>query len=92
MASDDEILVTLGAQNALYLLTTLLVSRETRVGMEEPGYPDVRNIFIQSGRSDPTSGVAPPEGTIMMQDGSLYAPAPPGNTSSDQPSTATNGD
>ncbi len=45
MASDDEILVTLGAQNALYLLTTLLVGAETRVGMEEPGYPDVRNIF-----------------------------------------------
>jgi GntR family transcriptional regulator/MocR family aminotransferase len=45
MANDDEILVTLGAQNALYLLTTLLAGRETRVGMEEPGYPDVRNIF-----------------------------------------------
>jgi GntR family transcriptional regulator/MocR family aminotransferase len=45
MASDDEILITLGAQNALYLLTALLVSRKTRVGMEDPGYPDVRNIF-----------------------------------------------
>ncbi|MCX7350237.1 MAG: PLP-dependent aminotransferase family protein [Alphaproteobacteria bacterium] len=45
MANDDEILVTLGAQNALYLLTTLLVGRDTRAGMEEPGYPDVRNIF-----------------------------------------------
>jgi len=45
MANDDEILVTLGAQNALYLLTTLLVGASTRVGMEEPGYPDVRNTF-----------------------------------------------
>ncbi|MFN4141552.1 PLP-dependent aminotransferase family protein [Aestuariivirga sp.] len=45
MAGDDEILVTLGAQNALYLLTSLLVRPGTRVGMEEPGYPDVRNIF-----------------------------------------------
>jgi GntR family transcriptional regulator/MocR family aminotransferase len=45
MASDDEILVTLGAQNALYLLTSLLVDRNTRVAMEEPGYPDMRNIF-----------------------------------------------
>ena len=45
MANDDEILVTLGAQNALYLLTTLLVGEQTRAGMEEPGYPDVRNIF-----------------------------------------------
>ncbi len=45
MAKDDEILVTLGAQNALYLLASLLVTRETVVGIEEPGYPDVRNIF-----------------------------------------------
>ena len=45
MANDDEILVTLGAQNALYLLTTLLAGAQTRVGMEEPGYPDIRNIF-----------------------------------------------
>jgi GntR family transcriptional regulator / MocR family aminotransferase len=45
MASDDEILITLGAQNALYLLTSLLVDETTRVAMEEPGYPDVRNIF-----------------------------------------------
>lgn len=45
MAKDDEILVTLGAQNALYLLASLLVTHETVVAMEEPGYPDVRNIF-----------------------------------------------
>ena len=45
MASDEEILVTLGAQNALFLLAELLVARETRVAMEEPGYPDVRNIL-----------------------------------------------
>lgn len=45
MASDDEILVTLGAQNALFLLGELLVGEATRVGMEEPGFPDVRNIF-----------------------------------------------
>ena len=45
LAEDDEILVTLGAQNALYLLASLLVTPETTVAMEEPGYPDVRNIF-----------------------------------------------
>ena len=45
MASDDEILVTLGAQNALYLITELLVDKSTRVAMEDPGYPDVRNAF-----------------------------------------------
>ncbi|MEZ5774051.1 MAG: PLP-dependent aminotransferase family protein [Hyphomicrobiaceae bacterium] len=45
MAADDEILVTLGAQNALYLLASLLVGAGTRVAMEDPGFPDVRNIF-----------------------------------------------
>ena len=45
MANDDEILITLGAQNALYLLSSLLIGPGTRAGMEEPGYPDVRNIF-----------------------------------------------
>jgi GntR family transcriptional regulator / MocR family aminotransferase len=45
MAGNDEILVTLGAQNALFLLTSLLVDKTTRVAMEEPGYPDMRNIF-----------------------------------------------
>jgi len=34
-----------GAQHALFLLATLLVDRTTVVGMENPGYPDARNIF-----------------------------------------------
>ena len=45
LASPDEILVTLGAQNALYLLSSLLVKRGTTVAIENPGYPDIRNIF-----------------------------------------------
>jgi GntR family transcriptional regulator/MocR family aminotransferase len=45
LAEDGDILITLGAQNALYLLSSLLVGAETHVAMEEPGYPDVRNIF-----------------------------------------------
>ena len=44
-ATPDEILVTVGAQHALFLLATLLVSAGTRVGVEDPGYPDARNIF-----------------------------------------------
>lgn len=43
--SRDEILVTMGAQNALYLLAELLVTRRTVVGFEDPGYPDARNIL-----------------------------------------------
>lgn len=41
----DEILITLGAQNALYLLAELLVGNGSIVGIEDPGYPDARNIF-----------------------------------------------
>ncbi len=44
-AAADEILVTVGAQHALYLIAALLMSRDTIVGVEEPGYPDARNIF-----------------------------------------------
>ena len=43
-AAPEEILVTIGAQHALYLLASLLMSGKT-VGIEEPGYPDARNIF-----------------------------------------------
>ena len=44
-ASADEIVITVGAQHALYMIADLLVREGTRVGMEEPGYPDARNIF-----------------------------------------------
>jgi GntR family transcriptional regulator/MocR family aminotransferase len=45
MASDDEILITLGAQNALYLIVSLLIDDKSRVAMEEPGFTDMLNIF-----------------------------------------------
>ncbi len=44
-ADADEIIVTIGAQQALYLLADLLVGSDTVVGLENPGYPDARNIF-----------------------------------------------
>jgi GntR family transcriptional regulator/MocR family aminotransferase len=46
-AAAEEILVTVGAQHALYLLADLLVDGKTPVGLEDPGYPDARNIFAQ---------------------------------------------
>jgi GntR family transcriptional regulator/MocR family aminotransferase len=53
-ASTDEILVTLGAQQALYLVASLLMSLDNTVGIEEPGYPDARNIFaIKTSRLTP---------------------------------------
>tara|TARA_R110000751_G_scaffold131275_2_gene233553 strand:+ start:30399 stop:31934 length:1536 start_codon:yes stop_codon:yes gene_type:complete len=45
LANADEILITLGAQNALYILSSLLVKRGMTVAIEDPGYPDIRNIF-----------------------------------------------
>ena len=42
--SADEILVTVGAQHALYLLASLLFDGETTFGIEDPGYTDARNI------------------------------------------------
>ncbi len=46
LANGDQILITLGAQNALSLLAELLVDGDTTVAMEDPGYPDMRNIFL----------------------------------------------
>ena len=43
--STDQILVTMGAQNALYLLARLLLNPGDTVGFEDPGYPDARNIM-----------------------------------------------
>ncbi len=44
-AKAEEILVTVGTQNSLYLLSTLLSKNGTSIAMEDPGYPDARNIF-----------------------------------------------
>ncbi len=44
-ASRDEILITMGAQQALYILADLLINKDTRIGIENPGYADARNIF-----------------------------------------------
>lgn len=44
-AAEDEILITVGAQHALFLLADILVGPRTVVGVENPGYPDARNIF-----------------------------------------------
>lgn len=48
-ANPNEIIVTLGAQNALYMLAMLLMSKGSKVAMEDPGYPDARSIFRLAG-------------------------------------------
>lgn len=44
-ADKEQILVTLGAQNALYMLASMLIKPGDKVAVEDPGYPDIRNIF-----------------------------------------------
>ena len=41
----DQILITSGSQNAIYIVASLLVKQNTVVAIENPGYPDVKNIF-----------------------------------------------
>lgn len=44
-ASADEVMVTIGSQQALSLLIQLLVGRNTPAGVEDPCYPDTRNML-----------------------------------------------
>lgn len=66
--SPDEILITLGAQNALYLVASLLVRDHTVIAMEDPGYTDMRNIFaLKTSRIRPI----PVDGKGLPVDGRL---------------------
>ncbi len=47
-ARPDEVLITLGAQEGLYLLSRLLVRHGDQIGVENPGYTDARHIFSLS--------------------------------------------
>ena len=49
LASPDEILVTMGAQNALWLTAQILLSARHRVAIEDPCYPALRSILTQTG-------------------------------------------
>ncbi len=44
-AGPDEVLVTLGTQNSLYLISQLLADRTTTVGIEEPGNFRLRRLL-----------------------------------------------
>lgn len=45
-ADRDEILITVGAQNALFLAARLLLKPTDTIGVENPGYADARNTFL----------------------------------------------
>ncbi|OYU13367.1 MAG: GntR family transcriptional regulator [Comamonadaceae bacterium PBBC1] len=44
-ALPEEILITVGAQHAYYMLGEALFDAQSRVGLEEPGHPHARNSF-----------------------------------------------
>ncbi|MFC6489220.1 PLP-dependent aminotransferase family protein, partial [Nitratireductor sp. GCM10026969] len=82
-ANPDEIIVTLGAQHALYMLSTLLMRRGARVAMENPGYPDARSIFRLAGGETLPVGVdgdgmdvdtIPPEADFVFLTPSHHCP------------------
>ena len=43
-ADPQEILITVGTQHGLYMLAKLLLNQDSVMGIENPGYVDVRNI------------------------------------------------
>lgn len=44
-AQSDEVLITLGTQNSLFLLTSLLADKSVTFGVENPGYADLRHVI-----------------------------------------------
>lgn len=48
-ASPDQVLVTLGAQNALYIATQLLTAPDRLAATEDPGYPDFAEALRGTG-------------------------------------------
>lgn len=48
-AREDEVLLTMGAQNALWLAAACLLGPGRRAAMENPGYPGLRAILGASG-------------------------------------------
>lgn len=48
VADPSEVLLTLGAQNALWLAAQVLLTQRRHATIEDPGYPALRSILMQS--------------------------------------------
>lgn len=48
LANPDEVLITLGAQNALWMTAQVLLTQRRTAAIEDPCYPSVREILTQS--------------------------------------------
>jgi GntR family transcriptional regulator / MocR family aminotransferase len=64
-AQADEVLLTMGAQNALWIAAQVLLAPGRRVAVENPGYPGLRGVLAQTGCDvvavDVDEGGLPPE-------------------------------
>ena len=65
-AKPEQILVTLGAQNALYLIAQLIVDANSRVVIENPTYPDLRDILSQ--RTPHIDGLPVDNGGLILDE------------------------
>lgn len=48
-ARSDEILITMGTQNSLYIVSRLLAGQGVSAAIEEPGHAEMRQLLIRSG-------------------------------------------
>jgi len=48
-ADEDEILITLGAQNALFIVGAMFAHKNKPIAVEDPGFPGARNAFNLTG-------------------------------------------
>ncbi|MDB2407093.1 PLP-dependent aminotransferase family protein [Jannaschia sp.] len=48
-AEPEQVLITLGAQNALWMVTRILLAQDRLAVTEHPGYPALRTILAKSG-------------------------------------------
>ena len=48
-ADEDEVLITLGAQNALFIIGTTFAHKNKPIAIEDPGFPYGRNAFQLTG-------------------------------------------
>jgi len=63
-ASADEILITMGTQNSLYLISQMLADTTTTFAVEEPGNYEMRNLLQMRG-ADIRTQVVDNEGVVV---------------------------
>ncbi|WP_339669836.1 PLP-dependent aminotransferase family protein [Dasania marina] len=65
-ADPDEIMITLGAQNAIYMVTSLALNNDSVFGVENPGYIDAANIAETNGATIKTLAID--DGGLILSD------------------------